>query len=188
MLKKSIIIQIISLICFGCQAQQTNNVVVESTSENPYPGISENTNILNKPSEPYPGPGDLEYLPPEPPTIPKLIIPTPTGKYGIITGKLVTIADGEEAPYIGTLYLGSTIQANQPGFPPLISYSEQSSPKAAQDETGQFIFIDVPPGEYAILLWSPGGNIILEDPSTKQSKLINVNGGEIYDLETIVIP
>jgi len=115
-----------------------------------------------------------------------LDVSAPAPGRGAVKGTLV--AEDTSRPYVATLYLGRAIPPAQPGFPPMISFSEQSDPKAAQDpSSGAFGFKDVAPGTYALILWSPVGNKLIEKPGTKESVLVDVKAGEVSDLGTISI-
>lgn len=116
-------------------------------------------------------------------------IPTATTQSGVVTGRLLT-PDEHGKPYISVLYLGNVIRSsNNLSSLPLISFSEQYSLKGNQDpQTGQFYFSNVPPGEYAIILWTPAISMPLKDPKTKQEIIFRVEPGKVIDLGTIIIP
>ena len=116
-------------------------------------------------------------------------IPTPTTRSGVVTGRLLT-PDEHGKPYISVLYLGNVLRSSDnPSAPPLISFSEQYSIKGDQDpQTGQFYFSNVPPGEYAIIIWTPAISMPLKDPRTKQEIIFRVEPGKVTDLGIIVIP
>ena len=144
---------------------------------------------------PFPAPGAALAIasptgPSTPPmaTTPSAILQmsTPQPDAGAVKGKLVYENTGQ--PYLATLYLGRAIPASQPGYPPMISFSDQTDPKATQDpSTGVFDFRGVAPGTYALILWSPVGNKIVEKPGSKESVLVEVRAGETSDLGTIPI-
>jgi hypothetical protein len=163
------------------------NTTVESPTDSAYPSVEENVPIIN--SE-YPGPSDAESGQ-EVVTTPvnfvsNLVVPTPAPGKAVITGQLVEGSkDGK--PFINALYLGSTSPASTPGYPPLVSYSEKSSQLAVQDvNTGRFLFTDVNPGQYAIIIWSPFGGNLLSDESGA-TILVTVNADEIKDLGVIPV-
>jgi hypothetical protein len=135
---------------------------------------------------------DLGY--PVPPTQPffedlpeALIIPTPGLESGIVVGQLLTPGPGGE-PYYSTLYLARTIQTDTEGMPPIIAFSEEEDPVSTQDKTGKFLFVDIPPGTYALALWSPVSSTILQDPESEDYLLFEVTAGEVTDLGIISIP
>lgn len=134
--------------------------------------------------EGYPAPEftpDIDSLPDE------ISIPTPQPSSGVITGQLLSPGPGGE-PYYTTLFLADTIPADQEGYPPMVSFSEQDSPVADQDKMGYFVFVDVPPGQYALAVWSPLTSTIIQEPDSPDYMLIDVSAGETTDLGIIGIP
>lgn len=129
--------------------------------------------------------------PQSPPIYPTTIIniPTPLPQTGAVTGQLLT-PNEQGRPYISILYLGNVIRPiNDSSAMPLISFSEESSIRGVQDqETGRFYFLNVPPGEYAIIIWTPVMSMPLRDPVTKQEIIFRVEPDKITDLGTIIIP
>ena len=92
-------------------------------------------------------------------------------------------------PYINPLYLSKTVEASQEGFPPIVAFSEETDPKAIQNSKGQFIFTDITPGKYALILWSPVGSFPIQDKNNQGEYLIfEVDKGVITDLGTISLP
>ncbi len=116
-----------------------------------------------------------------------LVIPTPGAETGVVVGQLLTPGPGGE-PYYSTLYLARTIFADEEDMPPIIAFSEAEDPVSTQDKTGRFLFTDVPPGEYALALWSPVSSTILQEPDTEEYLVFEVKAGEVTDLGIIAIP
>jgi hypothetical protein len=88
----------------------------------------------------------------------------------------------------GDLYLATFIQANQPEAKPVIAFSEGQNPKATnQIIDGTFVFTDVTPGEYALVVSNPYNSFVVEEPGGG-SKLVTVQADQVNDLGTIVIP
>jgi hypothetical protein len=81
----------------------------------------------------------------------------------VITGQLMRTGEAEN-PYITALYLAPVNPEKGSSQQPFIYFSRTSNPMAIQDlENGRFIFKDVNPGQYAVVVWSPGGSFFLED-------------------------
>jgi hypothetical protein len=133
-----------------------------------------------------PAPAPELAVQPTPAELVPFVAPTPASGLGTVTGRMV-MTDPPDEPYLTGLYLGSTIYAAEGGdSPPLVSFSETDSPKAVQDpETGQFIFTNIQPGEYALIIWTPVFSMIVIDPATGEEVFFHVEGDQITDLGTI---
>jgi hypothetical protein len=113
------------------------------------------------------------------------VVPTPTGDTGVVTGQLLTEQD--QKPFINVLYLANTITAEQEGFAPIISLSEDTAPVAKQDIDGRFYFEGIPPGSYALALWGPLTSLIITEPDSDTYLVFEVQAGETIDLGIIHI-
>jgi hypothetical protein len=198
-----IYIALFVLIASSCQSSNPSSpspTPTEIQEATPIPSTSDPN--IGYPVEGYPaGPtptlfdyssDDVGY--PAPETTPfysdypdQLEIPTPEADTGIVTGQLLTPGPGGE-PYYSTVLLADTIPADQEGYPPMIGFSEQDSPSAVQDKLGVFLFVDVPPGLYALALWSPISSTIIQEPDSPDYMLIEVKAGETTDLGIVSIP
>jgi hypothetical protein len=183
-------------------ATETVNQVIQNT-----PTLVEELTPVDEPTqlfEGYPAEGYATSTPfdytqsdegyPVPETTPffadlpdKLNIPTPESGNGIIVGQLLTPGPGGE-PFYNPLYLATTIPASIEGYPPVIALSESDAPSSTQDKEGRFLFVNIPPGTYALALWSPVASTIIQDPETGDYMLVEVREGEVLDLGVIGIP
>lgn len=118
-----------------------------------------------------------------------IIIPTLTNDTGIILGRMVT-KNGSNNPYLATaIYLGEVIEPDNPMYPPLISLDDEVNPMATQDKAGNFIFENIKPGNYGLIIWSPFSQTLIEDPNRVGFPLlIEVKEGELVDIGTVIIP
>jgi hypothetical protein len=116
----------------------------------------------------------------------QLVVPTPESGKAVITGKLL-VGDENGKPYPASLYLASTLPPSTPDYPPIIAFSEQTDQLALQDvDTGVFLFNNIVPGQYAIILWTPyGGNPLVD--KNNQTIMFTVNANELKDLGVIVL-
>ena len=115
-----------------------------------------------------------------------LVIPTPSSGLAVITGQMLVGGEGGR-PFTDVLYLGTTLAPSDPSYPPMIAFSEETDPRALQDTDGRFLFVDIKPGTYALIIWSPVGSTPIEDTATGQYMLIEVQPGELKDLGIITI-
>ena len=150
-----------------------------------YPGPPPIVPTFDYTGEAYPVPtGDPTPTLPEPTPI---SVPTPSQGLGIVTGTLLT-SDTDHQPYLTDLYLGSTIPADKDGFPPMVSLSEATDPKAAQDKTGFFLFTNIKPGFYALIVWNPITSTVIQDEKKENYYVFEVKAGEVTDLGEIYFP
>jgi hypothetical protein len=191
---KIILFLFLEIVLFGCGINNTMEtpgvtVIVKEPVASVYPQPDEQPVVEIK-VEPYPGPlgGQVE---PQAASIPgyyvtHLVVPTPSSGKAVVTGILL-IGGEDKQPYLATLYLGPTIPPSTPDYPPMISFSEKSDPLAVQDvDTGRFLFSDVSPGQYGMILWSPfGGNPLVDENG--DTILFSVNADEVKDLGIIPI-
>ena len=119
-----------------------------------------------------------------------LTIPLPTDEFGVIHGRLVD-EDTGKAPQ-NAVYLAKYVTAGKPDLPAYLSFSHVTSPRAEMDDNGFFYFKDVPEGEYAIMLYLPGGNPIFIDNGKTDDTMdylwVNAVPNETLDMGTIYVP
>lgn len=113
-------------------------------------------------------------------------IPTPVSKEkGVVTGVLLSTASGEKKPIANApLYLGDVLKANT-GMEAMVKIDRNVSPKADVDAQGNFVFTDVPAGRYGLMLDTPRGTLLLNnpDPNAKsKNMIIEVKGGDTVNL------
>jgi hypothetical protein len=192
--KKILWVVIFALIITGCGTNNPSGtpgvtVIVKTPTQSAYPNpeIQSTVPIVDFV---YPGPlggnGSPEVVSTPVYYVTQLVVPTPSSGKAVITGQLLVGGEGGQ-PYMTTLYLASTLPPSTPGYPPLVAYSEESDPIAIQEVgTGRFLFVDVPPGQYALIVWTPiGGNPLVD--SSGGTLLFTVNPDEVKDLGIIPI-
>jgi hypothetical protein len=161
-------------------------MTVENPTDVPYPDPNA-TAFVPPPTIEYTYPGpvhtevSIEIQLPE-----KLDVPEVGEDTGIVIGQLLTPGPGGE-PYIGVLYLASTLESSDPKYQPMVAFSEASDPKGIQDRNGNFLFVDVPPGKYALIIWTPVTNTVIENPETGEYLYLDVTAGEILDLDVVSV-
>jgi hypothetical protein len=146
----------------------------------------ETTAANNPPSETYPGPplATNDPLSQYPETL-QVTQPDP-GK-GVVTGRVLELANGEVflAP---SLFLGRLTFASDPNAaPPLVGFSETTSPQGVQDRTGKFMFTNIEPGTYAVVVWTPGSSTLLTDKEGNTA-IIELAENQVADMGDIYAP
>ncbi len=168
-MRKLYVICLFILIAGGCRAQ-------------PYP-MSTLSPVLTALSSPSIAPAIGESSLSSP-----TAIPTPVPTKGAITGQLISRKSG--SPIGGLIvYLGN-ISYLQPDSIPVITMRQQGSPHTMADESGHFAFLNVEPGTYALILWTPINSSVIDDPETGKAFLVTVEAGVITELGkiTVILP
>jgi len=126
-----------------------------------------------------------EETQPEPSSEAVVTVPAPSSEdVGVVTGFL--LADDPPQPLNwAILYLGE-VHVGDSGAPLMAAIDKQTAPRAQPDSTGQFSFVDVPPGRYALLVDLITSTVVLRQPSDGSDMLIDVAGGELTDLGELV--
>jgi hypothetical protein len=112
-------------------------------------------------------------------------IPTPNPNLASITGSIAMEGQPQGA-FPADLYLGDPTGSNPIGA--FIALDTQSAPKGYIRADGTFIFPNVPPGMYVILVWTPVGAYAVPDPTTGSTWLIEIKGNAHFDSGQIMVP
>ena len=117
-------------------------------------------------------------------TTPNLItvIPTPASDYCTITGVLL-VEPGPKPVASTLLALGGVVENN--GTPMLASL-EATSPRALTDINGRFVFTNIPPGKYTLILDKVFESYLLNHPKDQSDLLIIPEAGQVFDLGNLV--
>lgn len=105
---------------------------------------------------------------------------------GAITGQLIGRESGRPPEGGLIVYLGD-ISYLQPESIPVVTMKQQSSPHTMTDESGNFAFLDLGPGTYALILWTPVNSLVINDPETGDGLLVTVEAGAITELGEITV-
>lgn len=114
---------------------------------------------------------------------PAASIPTPkSDQVGVVVGKLLNRKPQSDLkPLAGApVYLGKILKSQQ-GAEGMVELAKETAPKATVDAQGQFVFSDVPPGRYGLMLDTPLGAILLNKPVTGEGMIADVGGGKTFD-------
>src|SRR3990170_8866271 len=112
----------------------------------------------------------LDDRPEATPTTGPLVIPTPAQNSGVVIGEIYSLL--AEAPLAGqAIYLGERVPLNPgPGY--LVTIQQEGSPHVTADAHGRFVFADVPPGDYPLLVWTPFNSYVI--PNLKGDRELSV--------------
>lgn len=118
---------------------------------------------------------------------PTLEIPTPGVDVGVVTGRIISSSLGK--PPEANLFLSKNITEGRTDIPPVFSFSFQTNPRGFVNEDGLFFFQEVPPGTYAITLWTPPNNAEFIKNSTNDDYIwVVVNPGEVTEMGEVIAP
>jgi hypothetical protein len=111
--------------------------------------------------------------------------PVPNSDRGSITGVLLRNTSSPISVNDAILYLGSVhLDAN--GAPILAGLDKQTAPSTQTDKSGRFVFAEVPPGTYVLILDRIHETFLLNDPTSGKDFLIKSQAGQILDLGKLV--
>ncbi len=112
-------------------------------------------------------------------------VPSPSSaQVGVVTGKVFRLP-GQDNTSIEPLsrlhiYLAELIKTKE-GMQ-LASLSKDTAPTATLDTQGTFAFADVPPGRYGLMLDTPQGVVLLNQPDSGTDLIVEVQGGKVTNL------
>ncbi len=112
-------------------------------------------------------------------------IPTPEATKTVITGQLVNKASS--IPYTNTLVRLAEVYRNEQGEG-AFALDQSYSPGTYTDENGYFVFSNLTPGEFVMVIGDPTVNyLIITDETTNQAKIYKGDPGQILDIGTLSI-
>jgi hypothetical protein len=108
--------------------------------------------------------------------------PTPAAGKGVVYGVLVRNLEGmEPEPMTKTrLYLAPVKEASGGGT--YVSHSPTTDPVTFTNEDGSFIFADLEPGTYGLIVATPLGSVLMKHQDTTEEVVVTVGAGEAVDL------
>lgn len=114
-----------------------------------------------------------------------LDVPTPSPGLGVVTGRIVATSPAARAFLAGDIYLAPIIHTEGETSMPFIRLKPEEDPKATlRNEENAFAVVDVPPGEYGVIVHTPVNDYIV--PEAEGSALIiEVEADETLNLGVI---
>lgn len=117
-------------------------------------------------------------------TLQPAIVQTPASdQVGTVTGRITRLqSKAPPEPLAGApLYLG-TILKNPDGEDRLVELSKDTAPKTNTDAEGRFVFTNIKPGRYGLMLDAPFGTLLLNHPQSGGDLVLDVTGGKVLDI------
>jgi len=111
-------------------------------------------------------------------------LPYPSVESATVIGKIVRALPTGREPLANTKILLANVIRSENGKPIMAAASEETSPTAVTGEDGSFVFTNVIPGTYGIVIITPIGSFLLQDGKGNDF-LFNVQAGMILDLGEI---
>lgn len=132
-------------------------------------------------AEPYPA-GNATVAGP----IPTSIVPTPSAAdKSTITGRL-QVNPADPHPVVGAILYLAEIIPESSGTPYLAGFERTHSPRTLTDAAGQFVFVDVDPQQYSLVLDRVSEAYLLGHPNQAPGDFIfEAVAGQVLDLGTL---
>jgi hypothetical protein len=107
-------------------------------------------------------------------------IATPTADRAVITGRLINVTSGK--PMSGVLVRLAEVYRNDAGEGSYV-LDQALSPGTESDEDGYYVFENLTPGEFVLVLGDPLVRyLIINEPNTEKPKVWKVEPGKILDI------
>ena len=182
--KRVIILCIILILITGCGAK--NSTLTPNVDQTSASGVPSNPTGGTAYPGPLGGSGDTVINTITTNQVDQLIIPTPSTGKAVVTGQLKadTAAGGLN---LKDLFLSPIASSDTTEDLSSVTYSSESDPIATIEiGTGRFVFTDIAPGKYALMIWTsvmayPTGD------SAGNTIIFTVNPDELKDLGAISI-
>ncbi len=98
----------------------------------------------------------------------------------------VLIAGAEGVRPATQVYVAlAALIADKEGVPRVAGYDAAAAPRELTLEDGSFVISDVPTGTYGIILDAVLTSVLLNEPGTERSLLIEIKAGEVTDVGTL---
>jgi len=89
---------------------------------------------------------------------------------------------------LGELFLAQAVPASNPDVA-LLELDQDNSPRAFLDRaTGRFVFVDIEPGKYGLIVWEPMNSVIVNDPETGGTLFVTLSADRVVDVGTLPVP
>lgn len=112
-------------------------------------------------------------------------IPEPAEGLAALGGRFINQRTGK-APDESIVYLGEIVYTDT-GLP-IIRLDRQTAPFAILEENGEFVFLDILPGEYAVVFFTPELSFPIDDVETGETLILKLQPEDKIDLGIVELP
>ena len=110
---------------------------------------------------------------------------TPEAGKANLRGRLLIT---EQTALVGELFLAAAVSTSNPEIY-LLELDEKNSPRALFDRTtGEFVFLNIAPGKYGLIVWEPMQSAPLSEPETGATLYIDLSANQVHDVGTLYFP
>lgn len=107
--------------------------------------------------------------------------PEPSASSGVVAG--VIQVNNEPIPNL-TIYLAEVLLDSE-GLERVASYDRINSPRAFTNEDGEFVFSNIPPGRYGLVLDTVLSAYLLHLPQEDTALMITIEAGQVTEIELL---
>jgi hypothetical protein len=116
--------------------------------------------------------------------MPHATLPVPVPGQAAVEGQ-IRDSRTQQAPLEGVVYLGQVLSLDN--GKPVVRLDREVDPFAVPDSSGRFVFPEVEPGEYGLILYTPEATFLV-DREDGSSMLFVVEPGKVLDIGIIEVP
>ena len=188
MKKVLILLAIISLLpLLGACASSTNppEVTVIIATQTPAEELPESypaPQQQNSQAYPYPD-TEQAYPDSEQAAVPTMVPPdiTPDPTMAMVKGVLLY----NSKPVSGTILYLSKVVRSEDGGVGVVAFDRKDPTKTYTNAEGEFVFYNIPPGEYGLVIDTVVASYLLSYPDGEAEILLDLSSGDEVDLETL---
>jgi len=103
---------------------------------------------------------------------------------GVIVGEIIDLQT-QQAPLEGTVYLGNVVSLDNGR--PIVRLDRKTASFAIPAQDGRFIFGEIKPGKYGLVLDTPDISFLIDNSKDGKSLLFTVEPDQILDLGRIEV-